>query len=249
MFIVRHKSFEAFKAQSNISWPKLESINLDDFEDWSPWSKCRKRCKQVRTRTCKIASCESTILKEERDCTGHRCLGGTSGRHKVTKPEQATRQPSHGQRDRIRVLYHLQRYIYSPWSEWSACKTRTCHTTRYRVCMNSLICKNSIIKEDALCYTPGSDCERQYKPQVEHQPVLESLEEIEPTNKVTSNLPAIDDQECGYVSRHATIPSMLRIIGGRRARRWPWMVAILNRHKQHFCGGTIIHRQFVVTAG
>jgi len=118
--------------------------------------------------------------------------------------------------------------------------------------MNSVICQNNIIKEDALCYTPGTECEKQYKPQV-GQTDSERLEEIMPDNQVTDKKPGplIDDDDCGYVSRHATLSSMLRIIGGRRARhgRWPWMIAILNRHKQHFCGGTLITPQFVVTAG
>nr|CAH0112022.1 unnamed protein product [Daphnia galeata] len=42
----------------------------------------------------------------------------------------------------------------------------------------------------------------------------------------------------------------LRIIGGREATpgRWPWQVAILNRFKEAFCGGTLIGTRWVLTA-
>lgn len=42
----------------------------------------------------------------------------------------------------------------------------------------------------------------------------------------------------------------LRIIGGREARpgSWPWQVMILNKFYEPFCGGTLIHPQFVLTA-
>lgn len=44
--------------------------------------------------------------------------------------------------------------------------------------------------------------------------------------------------------------SLLRIIGGREASRgaWPWQVAVLNRFKEVFCGGTLISSQWVLTA-
>lgn len=42
----------------------------------------------------------------------------------------------------------------------------------------------------------------------------------------------------------------LRIIGGREAPRghWPWQVAILNKYKEVFCGGTLIAPGWVLTA-
>lgn len=248
MFIVRvHKSIDELKNEQT-NWPKLD---LDQYGEWSPWSKCRKRCKQVRKRMCRAPGCESTVLKEERDCTGDRCLMFLATRNGQKKHRVQVERQERDNPRKIRVLYHLQRYIYSPWSEWAACKTRTCHTTRYRVCMNSVICKNSIIKEDALCYIPGSECEKQYKPQFEQAGAEAEAEQTNQPNEVTSKVPLIDDDQCGISSRHATLSSMLRIIGGRKSRhgRWPWMVAILNRHKHHFCGGTLVSPQFVVTAG
>ncbi|RWS14716.1 chymotrypsinogen B-like protein [Dinothrombium tinctorium] len=59
----------------------------------------------------------------------------------------------------------------------------------------------------------------------------------------------IDNINCG-VSYAKDIRSKLRIIGGREATkgRWPWQVAILNRLREPFCGGTLIAPQFVLTA-
>lgn len=49
-------------------------------------------------------------------------------------------------------------------------------------------------------------------------------------------IPAIRDK------RKNNVYNMLRIIGGKTARKgqWPWQVAILNRFKEAFCGGTLI---------
>ncbi|XP_058466948.1 hepatocyte growth factor-like protein [Malaya genurostris] len=44
--------------------------------------------------------------------------------------------------------------------------------------------------------------------------------------------------------------NMLRIIGGKASRRgqWPWQVAILNRFKEAFCGGTLVAPRWILTA-
>lgn len=105
------------------------------------------------------------------------------------------------------------------------------------------VCGNSTIHEDALCYTPGSHCEQLYQ---------SKAEEALPTHPVNLTNPnVIDDEKCGQTSYPNDPTRMLRIIGGREASkgRWPWMVALLNKHKEPFCGGTLITPQFVVTAG
>jgi hypothetical protein len=48
----------------------------------------------------------------------------------------------------------------------------------------------------------------------------------------------------------ADIAWALRIIGGREADpgRWPWQIVILNKYREAFCGGTLIHPRWVLTA-
>ncbi|KAL7035117.1 hypothetical protein ACKWTF_008233 [Chironomus riparius] len=57
--------------------------------------------------------------------------------------------------------------------------------------------------------------------------------------------------QCGFPSiRNKNSDFTLKIIGGKVARRgaWPWQVAILNRYKEAFCGGTLISPNWVLTA-
>ncbi|KAK4328854.1 hypothetical protein Pmani_000745 [Petrolisthes manimaculis] len=55
------------------------------------------------------------------------------------------------------------------------------------------------------------------------------------------------EETCGIKGSKA---SRHKIIGGREARKgeWPWQVAILNRFKETFCGGTLISPRWVLTA-
>lgn len=56
--------------------------------------------------------------------------------------------------------------------------------------------------------------------------------------------------QCGFPSiRNKNTDFTLRIIGGRVAKRaaWPWQVAILNRYKEAFCGGTLISPNWILT--
>ncbi|CRK98407.1 CLUMA_CG011764, isoform B [Clunio marinus] len=57
--------------------------------------------------------------------------------------------------------------------------------------------------------------------------------------------------QCGFPSiRNKNNDFALKIIGGKSSRRaqWPWQVAILNRYKEAFCGGTLISPNWILTA-
>lgn len=62
-------------------------------------------------------------------------------------------------------------------------------------------------------------------------------------------IPFPNEDICG-VRAVNDMSRLLRIIGGREAKRasWPWQVMILNKYHEPFCGGTLIHPQFVLTA-
>ncbi|CAG9560485.1 unnamed protein product [Danaus chrysippus] len=163
---------------------------------------------------------------------------------------------------------------YSEWAGWSECrggrKTRRRHCLRKHVCGDSLrievarwIQKMSkkfsegfrhgllglIVQESVQLY------EEEYsggKPENLSKPVLA----IQPkdSRKLTTVMPP-----CGRIGRYRgsakerirnKMREMVRIIGGRPAPpgKWIWQVAVLNRHKEAFCGGTLISVRWVVTA-
>lgn len=72
------------------------------------------------------------------------------------------------------------------------------------------------------------------------------------------NQPPTDLGQCGIRAtqanqRHSSManpPWALKIIGGREATRghWPWQVAILNKYKEVFCGGTLVAPGWILTA-
>ncbi|KAH9501156.1 hypothetical protein DERF_012022, partial [Dermatophagoides farinae] len=240
------------------------------YSEWSSWSRCRKRCKQVRTRICiRPSDCQSNIQKEERGCTGDRCRPNyhhhhhhhnNNNHHHHHYQQLIEQRPSGSSNGRgrggteFKVLYHLQSYVYSQWSKWSPC-TEHCQTRRYRTCEMKEICGNSTIHEDAICAKKGSNCEKYFKSKEdEHQQFdLEGSSTTTNTNSYRQSINAsrmINDETCGHSFIRNDMASMLRIIGGREANkgRWPWVVAILNRNHEAFCGGTLITSQFVITA-
>ncbi|XP_058060802.1 uncharacterized protein LOC131211351 [Anopheles bellator] len=62
---------------------------------------------------------------------------------------------------------------------------------------------------------------------------------------LTCGLPMVRDKP-----KKNYLYNMLRIIGGKTSRRgqWPWQVAILNRFKEAFCGGTLVSSRWILTA-
>ena len=96
---------------------------------------------------------------------------------------------------------------------------------------------------------PDSQCEKLYKGKRKNE--VNSASVDIPNNITQEVIDPIDDLNCGISSIINDMASNLRIIGGRESAkgRWPWMVSILNRYHEPFCGGTIISPQFVITAG
>lgn len=62
--------------------------------------------------------------------------------------------------------------------------------------------------------------------------------------EITCGLPMMRTKSKKYMY------NMLRIIGGKTSKRgqWPWQVAILNRFKEAFCGGTLVAPRWILTA-
>ncbi|XP_071519670.1 uncharacterized protein [Panulirus ornatus] len=82
---------------------------------------------------------------------------------------------------------------------------------------------------------------------LDYHEVVDEQEEVEEVVEVEEVEEEVE--ECGRKKVNVR-EDFLRIIGGREARKgeWPWQVAILNRFKETFCGGTLIAPRWILTA-
>ncbi|XP_078578611.1 serine protease 33-like [Branchiostoma floridae x Branchiostoma japonicum] len=161
---------------------------------------------------------------------------------------------------------------FRQWSTWSRC-TRSCVQKRYRECKRFLQCGDEIQTQARFCSIPGTACEQQETattaappalPTTGHQeqlPVTQqasdevvSEEYIEENNGEEDEDSYPEQSEGKFNSSGCGVKPQLprfRIVGGRPARQgsWPWQVAMLDKdYFGHFCGGTLISPQWVLTA-
>lgn len=240
------------------------------YTEWTNWSRCSRRCRQRRRRSCHVpAVCGTAVLKEERSCTGGQCSGRRT--FHIIRPEEFSQQPP---RNDMRVLLNFNSMFYTRWSRWSSC-SRSCLTRRYRSCKYPPFCGVRVVHEEAYCYIEGSLCEKWYRRSRHNSrkrnPTAKNDEKDNETTSVSSSkspsssarpsatsasmssaLSSSDrslPRECGV--SNVTAPGWsLRIIGGRPALpgEWPWQVVILNRFDEAFCGGTLVASRWVLTA-
>ncbi|KAH8240235.1 hypothetical protein KR032_012359 [Drosophila birchii] len=169
-----------------------------------------------------------------------------------------------------------RRRIYSKWSRWTRCSPK-CTTRRYKKCRISDQCGREVLREIAYCYTEGSFCQQWLQTQFQKTPAFETrpgsgspatamrrMQSVQPEESINDlnyimagkgyRGPEYTPMKltCGIVrsSGRRSMSNMLKIIGGRASRKgeWPWQVAILNRFKEAFCGGTLIAPRWVLTA-
>ncbi|XP_037930821.1 uncharacterized protein LOC119665663 [Teleopsis dalmanni] len=165
------------------------------------------------------------------------------------------------------------RRLYSKWSRWTKCSPK-CTTRRYKKCRVREQCGREVLREIAYCYTEGSFCEQWLQAQVHKAPPYE-LRPMSASRRrdniggIQSNSIVSDyimsgkgyrgpeyapmKLKCGIPSIRSnkrSMYNMLKIIGGKAARKgeWPWQVAIFNRFREAFCGGTLIAPNWVLTA-
>ncbi|XP_076246579.1 vitamin K-dependent protein C [Calliopsis andreniformis] len=248
--------------------PKNRATKSSYFTNWSEWSVCDRHCTQNRVRRCRVKKkCGTTILREERTCKHNRktrwrrCKQRQRRGHRrkdkfhiVQLPKEA--EPRQGERRSKDIISAAVGY-YGKWSKWSPC-TRLCTTQRHRWCKKPGICGRDVIRESAYCYVEGSFCQRWIRKKISgtREEDIENfvLDHIELSPNVVDSM--ISEKlsppwKCGVATtKDSRLSYFTRIIGGRPANRgsWPWQVAVLNRYREAFCGGTLISPRWVLTA-
>ncbi|CAH0728747.1 unnamed protein product, partial [Brenthis ino] len=170
----------------------------------------------------------------------------------------------------------LKKSSYSEWALWSTCLGG--RKTRRRHCLHRYICGDSLRIEVARLSCANLTqkmFKRNFEGSLLGAIGLLVLESVQLSGKeytvaetMPQPVPAIHSEDsralsniiptCGRLGRYrsanarirAKMRDMVRIIGGRPAPpgKWIWQVAVLNRYKEAFCGGTLIALRWVVTA-
>ena len=129
------------------------------------------------------------------------------------------------------------------------------------------------VTEEAYCYTSGSKCEAWYKAgksfNISDESGIKLRDKADTSATDSAVQPRVQpvkrfrdyQAQCGIRSinkhgykghnQHAVdIAHALRIIGGTEANpgRWPWQVVLLNKYREAYCGGTLVHPRWVLTA-
>ncbi|XP_075970612.1 chymotrypsinogen 2 [Anticarsia gemmatalis] len=232
------------------------------YSAWGRWSECQGGRKTRRRHCLRRQICGDALRIEIASCQhSHRPrqlnkpqLGKTETRFIIPQLRQLN---SEDVQKRFRG--------FSPWSSWTACSKR-CITVRRRHCVRRAICGRQVVRQSAYCYMEGSYCHLWIRSKMQRR--KDPGYTLVQSNQMSTPAPAIHPEDskasppapvCGRLGRYRGSASarlrqrmrdMVRIIGGRPAPpgKWPWQVAVLNRYKEAFCGGTLVSLRWVVTA-
>ncbi|XP_047020521.1 transmembrane protease serine 12 [Helicoverpa zea] len=224
------------------------------YSFWGRWSACQGG-HRTRRRHCLLSQiCGDSLRIEIASCDEESHPLHRLEEQKVLK---------HVQRRQMRAEDVQKRFRgFSQWSSWSAC-SRRCTTMRRRQCLKPSLCGRQIVRQSAYCYMEGSYCHLWIRARLQRRKdpgqVIESLSTPAPAIHPEDSRASPPLPPCGKLGRYRGSPSarlrqrmrdMVRIIGGRPAPpgKWPWQVAVLNRYKEAFCGGTLVSLRWVVTA-
>lgn len=245
-------------------------LNTEKVYVWGAWSECRDRHKTRRRHCLQPLVCGRTLTVQVSRCFENSIRGFNSTSRNNITPNNSTFNVNNSKDTSLLMRKQIVQGNdmrsplrgFSAWSEWSPC-SRKCTTVRKRQCRRSSLCGNRVLRQSAYCYLDGSYChqwirnkmQKQYEPEYN---IVEYMPTSAPAIHTEDPTPNIE-LKCGILGRikgsaatkmRARLKQMLRIIGGRPtpAGKWPWQVAVLNRHKEAFCGGTLVSLRWVITA-
>ncbi|XP_037084546.1 transmembrane protease serine 5-like isoform X2 [Pollicipes pollicipes] len=204
------------------------------FEPWSGWSACHK-CRQRRRRRCRRPElCGDRKLVHLRPC------GSTA----VCQRRQARSQGGGGRR-------HFSWLYFTAWGRWSPC-SRRCVTRRTRRCKYRHLCGTAQVKDTTTCSVSGFQCRkktRRSRKEVHKQKAAASATPRPPSPSTGGTSVSSVNNVCG-VGGGSAARRLLRVVGGRRSSRgaWPWQAVIFNKFMEPFCGGTLVHPRWLLTA-
>ncbi|CAK1604231.1 unnamed protein product [Parnassius mnemosyne] len=242
---------------------------LSSYSKWSRWSACQGGHKTRRKYCIHRQVCGDSLRVEVARCSisgdMRRQYFSSKNKTKESTPQQMNKDIVHIRSMQLRVNEDVQKQFrgFSPWGPWGPCSQK-CTTVRRRFCQRRTICGTKVIRQSAYCYLEGSYCHLWIRSRMQRRkdPEYTIVGTMAPPARAihpedTRMSPRTPP--CGRLGRYrgsqeararTHMWDMLRIIGGRPAPpgKWPWQVAVLNRYKEAFCGGTLVSLWWVVTA-
>ncbi|KAJ2947012.1 hypothetical protein O0L34_g16356 [Tuta absoluta] len=252
---VTHRTYKASKPHS--------------YSKWGDWSECEAGLR-TRRRHCLVQLvCGDSLRIEVKRCKpSHGPRPAVDEDTIQGKKHETNTRIQMPQKRQMQIRGDVQKQFrgYSPWSEWTNC-SRRCTTIRRRHCRIHSNCGKKILRQSAYCYLEGSYCQRWIRskmqrrkdPGAEYSPAETMPPPVLALHPEDTRATSTTPPECGRLGRYRgnaaarlryRMREMVRIIGGRPSPpgKWPWQVAVLNRYKEAFCGGTLVALRWVVTA-
>ncbi|XP_041976469.1 chymotrypsinogen 2 [Aricia agestis] len=251
LIFVEFTRVQAATQSGNVTIDHMNTAVRRTYSAWSGWSACRGGSRTRRRHCLRRRICGDAVRIEVAGC------GNSPLENENVRRHTQHRRRQHIQTADLKQLGDDDKHMhgYSQWGPWTAC-SKKCTSVRERHCQKWVICGRKVIRQSAYCYLEGSYCHHWIRHRARQDPG---------SPKTASQAIRADDSrsyrtlQCGRVGRYRGPPSarkrarmrdMMKIIGGRQAPpgKWTWQVAVLNRYKEAFCGGTLIALRWVVTA-
>ncbi|XP_064083370.1 transmembrane protease serine 6-like [Macrobrachium nipponense] len=222
------------------------------YEEDVPWGRCTRSCKTSRHRECVYRSlCGTELLSEEAFCyaPGSKCekevnsFLESEGYVIVEYTPEDVDEEADADAAAVDDAYVPEEYDFAEDDDYESVLYPDAEENTYGDYYDygwvDYLLGNTGDTDEA---QPGPDA-NDYEYEEE-----EEEEEEDDGDRTPGDADEVPFEGCGI--RRVKTSDKLRILGGRIAVKgaWPWQVAVMNRFKETFCGGTLIAPQWVMTA-